>query len=153
MRAGRTVIGIWLGGLARRRPTRLAAAAAGIAVAVGLLASLGSFVAHSKATMTDRAIRAVAIDWQIQVASGADPAAVDAAAHSDGAARITGIVGYAQTSGLAATVAGPAPASCWACRTATAPRFRASSARWPAPITECCSPSRPPQTCTPPPGT
>ncbi len=57
-------------------PPRLLAAALGIAVAVALLASLGSFLAHSKATMTSRALRTVAVDWQVQVQPGGDPAAV-----------------------------------------------------------------------------
>jgi len=70
------VIGTWLGGLLRRRPARLGAAAVGVAVAVALLASLGSFLAHSKATMTDRAVRGVAVDWQVQVTPGTDPATI-----------------------------------------------------------------------------
>ena len=56
---GRVMITLWLRGLLRRRPGRLLAAAAGIAVAVALLASLGAFLAHSQATMTDRAVRGV----------------------------------------------------------------------------------------------
>ena len=47
----------WLVGLLRRRPARLYGAAAGVAIAVAMLASLGSFLAHSQATMTDRAVR------------------------------------------------------------------------------------------------
>ena len=62
---------IWVGGLLRRRPGRLLGTAAGIAVAVALLASLGAFLAHSQATMTDRAIRGVGVDWQVQVQPGA----------------------------------------------------------------------------------
>ncbi|MCW2540950.1 MAG: hypothetical protein JWN95_2675 [Frankiales bacterium] len=58
--------GTWLWGLLRRQPLRLASAALGIAGAVALLASLGSFLAHSKATMTERALRTVAVDWQVQ---------------------------------------------------------------------------------------
>ena len=69
---------LWVRGLLRRRPARLIGTAVGIAVAVALLASLGAFLAHSKATMTDRAVRGVGVDWQVQVQPGADPAAVTA---------------------------------------------------------------------------
>ncbi len=66
----------WLGGLVRRRPGRLIATATGVALAVALLASLGAFLSASKSTMTRRAIDTVAVDWQVQVQPGADPAAV-----------------------------------------------------------------------------
>jgi len=57
----------WVGGLLRRRTGRLTATALGIALAVALVAALGSFLAASKSTMTDRAVRSVAVDWQVQV--------------------------------------------------------------------------------------
>ena len=66
----------WLTALARRRAGRLAATAIGVALAVGLLASLGTFLSASKAVMTQRAIDTVAVDWQIETQPGADPAAV-----------------------------------------------------------------------------
>ena len=59
------MITLWMRGLLRRRFGRLLAAATGIAVAVALLASLGAFLSHSRATMTDRAVRGVGIDWQV----------------------------------------------------------------------------------------
>lgn len=61
------MIGVWAAGLLRRRSGRLLAAAIGVAVAVALLASLGSFLAASKASMTHRATSGVAIDWQVAV--------------------------------------------------------------------------------------
>jgi putative ABC transport system permease protein len=67
---------IWLRGLLGRRGGRLAAAATGIMFAVALLAALGSFLGASKATMTQRAIQQVAVDWQVQVATGVNPASV-----------------------------------------------------------------------------
>ncbi len=66
--------GSWFSGLVRRRSGRLAATAIGIALAVGLLASLGAFLSASKATMTQRAIETVAVDWQVEAQPGADPA-------------------------------------------------------------------------------
>lgn len=70
------MIGIWVYGLWRRRVGRLGVAATGVAIAVALLASLGAFLVSSQATMTARAVRDVSVDWQVQVQTGADPAAV-----------------------------------------------------------------------------
>ena len=66
----------WVAALVRRRGGRLAAAATGVALAVGLLASLGTFLSASKATMTRRAVDTVAVDWQIETQAGADAATV-----------------------------------------------------------------------------
>jgi putative ABC transport system permease protein len=98
-----TVNRTWLAGLLRRRGLRLVAAAAGVAVAVALLASLGAFLAASKATMTDRAVRGVTVDWQVQVQPGADPATVLAAARATPGIRASLPVEFARTSGLATT--------------------------------------------------
>jgi hypothetical protein len=71
----------WLIGLLRRRGARLGGTSAGVAIAVALLGSLGAFLASSTATMTDRALRQVAVDWQVQVQPAAQPGTVlDAAA-------------------------------------------------------------------------
>ncbi len=134
-------------------------AALGIAVAVALLASLGSFLAHSKATMTDRALRTVAVDWQVQVQPGADPAAVlrtVASGHRSPARPPSSIsptsadcrattTGSTQTTG-AATVLGIPP-------TPTGPPSPARSEPSPDPTPASSSPSRPPPTCTPHPAT
>jgi|GEM_PF-4543707 len=98
----------WLGGLLRRRTGRLAATAVGISLAVALIAALGSFLTASKATMTARAVRSVAVDWQVQVQPGADPAAV-----LDTIARAAGVkasepVSMAQSTGFTATAGGTA---------------------------------------------
>ncbi len=66
----------WLRGLIRRRSGRLAATAVGVALAVGLLASIGAFLSASKATMTSRAIATVAVDWQVEAQPGSDPTVV-----------------------------------------------------------------------------
>jgi putative ABC transport system permease protein len=70
------LIAAWLGGLLRRRLGRLLASAAGIALAVGLLASIGAFLSSSKSTMTKRAVNTVAVDWQVQAQAGSDPAQI-----------------------------------------------------------------------------
>src|SRR5439155_26884973 len=66
----------WLRGLAARRRGRLLATAAGIAIAVGVLASIGSFLSASKATMTRRSVADVSVDWQLEAHPGFDPTAV-----------------------------------------------------------------------------
>ncbi|NTY62348.1 ABC transporter permease [Mycolicibacterium sphagni] len=94
---------VWLAGLLRRRPARLVAAAAGVGVAVALLACLGSFLASAQATMTERAVRTVAVDWQVQLAPGADTGEVRHLIDSSPGVLTTAAVGFAHTSGLSAT--------------------------------------------------
>jgi putative ABC transport system permease protein len=94
------MIGYWAVGLVRHRGVRLAVVAAGIASAVALLAVLGSFLTRAQASMTDRAIRGVSVDWQV---AGDDPAALLRALHDTQGVRRAEPVGYATTSGLIAT--------------------------------------------------
>ncbi len=68
----------WLRGLVRRRSGRLSMTAVGVALAVGLLATLGSFLSASKTQMTDRTLANVSVDWQVETQPGADIAAVRA---------------------------------------------------------------------------
>nr|MDQ6936377.1 ABC transporter permease [Actinomycetota bacterium] len=96
----------WLAGLLRRQPLRLLSSAMGIAVAVALLASLGAFLAHSKATMTARAVRTVAVDWQVQVQPGTDPAAVARTVAAAPGVHASATVGFAQFNGLSAATGG-----------------------------------------------
>ena len=100
------MITLWTRGLIRRRPGRLLAAAAGIAVAVALLASLGAFLTHSSATMTQRAVRGVGVDWQVQVGAGTDPATVRAAAAAAPEATGTAVVSQGTSGALTATTGG-----------------------------------------------
>jgi len=101
------VLGLtWLRGLLTRRPGRLAAAAAGVAVAVALLASLGAFLAASKATMTRQSVADVAVDWQVEAQPGAAPADVLAGVRGFAGVERALPVGFATTTGLQATVAG-----------------------------------------------
>ena len=100
------MIGLWLTGLLRRSPARLLAAAGGIAIAVALVAGLGSFLVTSQATMTHRAAAQVAVDWQVQVAAHGDPAAVLKAVSSTPGTLTALPVGFAESPGLRATVAG-----------------------------------------------
>ncbi|MEH0661070.1 ABC transporter permease [Streptomyces stelliscabiei] len=100
------MITAWAGGLARHRIGRLLAAVAGIALAVALVAALGSFLTASKATMTERAVRSVAVDWQVEVQPGADPNAVLSLVQGTAGTRAGLPVGFARTTGFTAAVGG-----------------------------------------------
>lgn len=96
----------WARSLARHRAGRLLAAMTGIALAVALVAALGSFLTASKATMTQRAVRSVAVDWQVEVQPGADPNSVLRQVRTDPGTRAALPVGYAHTTGFTARVQG-----------------------------------------------
>ena len=97
---------IWLRGLVARRPARLVATAAGVAIAVALIASIGTFLSSTTAQMTGRAVAGVPVDWQVEVQAGADPAAVlDRVRRAPGVVRALP-VRFAPTPGLEAATAG-----------------------------------------------
>ncbi|MGW3630323.1 FtsX-like permease family protein [Streptomyces sp. NPDC005122] len=96
----------WAGGLARHRTGRLLAAVAGVALAVALIAALGSFLTASKATMTQRAVRSVAVDWQVEVQPGADPRATLSLIRHTPGIRTAVPVGFAHSSGFTARTGG-----------------------------------------------
>ncbi|MEU9154133.1 FtsX-like permease family protein [Streptomyces sp. NPDC048417] len=100
------MIAAWARGLARHRAGRLLAALTGIALAVALVAALGSFLTASKATMTQRAVRSVAVDWQVQVQPGADPNSVLSLVGRAPGTRAALPVGFAHTNGFTARVQG-----------------------------------------------
>jgi putative ABC transport system permease protein len=97
---------MWLRGLVGRRGGRLAGAAAGIAFAVALLAALGSFLGASQATMTQRAIQQVAVDWQVEAQPGASAQAVLAALQAGPPVLKALPVGYATVPGFTASQGG-----------------------------------------------
>ena len=97
---------LWLVGLVRRRPTRVLAAAGGIAIAVALVAGLGSFLVTSEATMTQRAAAQVAVDWQVQLAAHHNPAQVLRAVRATPGTVSALPVGFADSPGLRATAGG-----------------------------------------------
>ena len=100
------MIGLWLGGLFRRRAGRLLATASGIALAVALIAALGSFLAASQATMTARALRSVAVGWQVEVQPDGDPGTVLRDLQNLPGTAAVSTVHVARTSGLLATTGG-----------------------------------------------
>jgi putative ABC transport system permease protein len=98
--------GLWLRGLLARRRGRVLAAAGGLAVAVALLASLGSFLASARTTMTARAAQGVAVDWQVEVQPGADPSGVLAATRRAPGVRAALPVTLAASTGFEASTGG-----------------------------------------------
>jgi len=98
--------GTWVVGLLRRRGGRLLSVSLGIAVAVALIASLGTFLTTSQATMTARALRSVAVDWQVEVQPGADPAAVRGTVAASSGVSAALPVTFAHSTGLQATAGG-----------------------------------------------
>ena len=95
----------WTVGLLRRSPVVLVGAALSVAVAIAFVAALASFVAHSRADLTVRAAGQVPVDWQVQLTTGADPAAVDAAVRALPDVRTRSTVGIASVPALSSTTA------------------------------------------------
>ncbi len=97
---------LWLRGLLTRRSGRLLGAGAGVMVTVALLASIGVFVAVSAASMMQRAITDVPVDWQVQVTPGTDvQGAIDTLGQATAYAGVEA-VGYADAAGLSASSGG-----------------------------------------------
>ncbi len=96
----------WIRALVGRRIGRIAGTVAGVALSVALIASIGGFVASSKATMTERSIATVGVDWQVEVQAGSDAASVLSQIQASPYVVDALPVGYAATSGLSATTGG-----------------------------------------------
>ena len=94
---------LWLAALLRRRTGRVMATAVGVTLAVGLLASLGTFLAASKATMTRRAVDTVAVDWQVESRPGTDLTAFVQEVAASRHVTASEVVSYATTSGFQST--------------------------------------------------
>ncbi|MGH2412148.1 MAG: FtsX-like permease family protein, partial [Microcystaceae cyanobacterium] len=97
---------LWLKGLLSRRPGRLLGAIVGVALTVALLALIGAFTVASAASMTQRAIAAVPVDWQIQLALNANPQTVIAAVGQSTPYTALQKVGYAESAGFTANTNG-----------------------------------------------
>jgi len=90
-------------GLLRGRSASMLAVVVGIASAVALVACLGVFLAAAQASMTARAGRAIAVDWQIEVQPNISLASLMASVRSTPHVRAALPVGFAHSSGLIAT--------------------------------------------------
>jgi putative ABC transport system permease protein len=95
------MVTVWLRGVLGQRLGTLLGTAGGVVLAVGLLASLGTFLASSEATMTARAVDSVAVDWQVQSQPGADVAAVAGAVAHDPRVASSATVQFGRSTGLA----------------------------------------------------
>jgi len=69
-------IAAWLKGTLLHQFGRVMGAALGVALTVAFIASLGAFMTTSAAQLTRRAVHDVPVDWQVQIAPGADAASV-----------------------------------------------------------------------------
>ncbi|MDX6657595.1 MAG: putative transport system permease protein [Solirubrobacteraceae bacterium] len=96
----------WLRGLAAHRRGRLLATAAGVAVGVALLASIGTFLSSTSSKMTSRAIARVPVDWQVEGRPGASSTALLANVRKAQGVRVAQPVGFAPTTGLQANTGG-----------------------------------------------
>jgi putative ABC transport system permease protein len=97
---------MWLKGMLIHLPGTIIGAFIGATLTVSFLALLGSFIAINNAMMTARAIQGVPVDWQVQLASGADANAVKAEISRHIIPRIIDKVGYAQVTGFRAQTGG-----------------------------------------------
>jgi putative ABC transport system permease protein len=96
----------WLRGLVAHRRSRLLSTAAGVAVAVALLAAIGTFLAATTSKMTERAIARVPIDWQVEAQQGANPRGVLAQVKRAPGVKRALPVTFAPTTGLRASSGG-----------------------------------------------
>ncbi len=100
------MIVVWLQGLLRRVPLRIAGAIAGVALTVALVGALGAQIAANETTMTRQTAAAVSVDWQVQLNHGVDPPGVRAAIARATPVRALLPVWYADVSGFEATQQG-----------------------------------------------
>jgi len=97
---------IWIKGTLFHRFGNLVGSMIGVALTVAFVAALGIFLTVSNAQMTLRAIRDVPVDWQIQLAPGADSTALEFQIAHAVTPRILEQVAYAQVDGFTARTGG-----------------------------------------------
>src|SRR5690242_20337956 len=97
---------VWVWGMLRRRPAEVVGAVVAVALAVGFLGALGSFITVNSAHITDRSAASVAVDWQVQVTTGSDPRKVTATVTKLPHQRSRAVVAYASVPGLSAATGG-----------------------------------------------
>ena len=105
------MFGLWISGVLKRRAGAMALAYGGVAMAVCLVGLIAAFSTISAATMTDRALKQVVVDWQVEQKPGADPAVVEAAVKALPELRYVESVGYADAPSLHASTAGTVQAT------------------------------------------
>jgi len=97
---------MWLKGVVAHRLGRLVGMMLGVALTVAFMAAIGAFLITSNAQMTRRALHDVPVDWQIQLASGAEETAVKAQVTQTIAPQSLERVSYAQVDGFTARTDG-----------------------------------------------
>jgi putative ABC transport system permease protein len=97
---------IWVKGLLLRRFGRVVGAAIGVAFTTAFIGALGVFLSVSNAQMTQRAIHDVPVDWQVQLAPGADVSAVTAKVQETVKPEVLERVMYAEVDGFSAQTGG-----------------------------------------------
>src|SRR2546429_6943703 len=93
----------WIRGLLTHRRGRLLSTAAGVAVGVALIASIGTFLSATTSKMTQRAIARVPVDWQVEGQGTVSPAHLLPPVKQNPAVRKARPVGFAHTTGFTAT--------------------------------------------------
>jgi putative ABC transport system permease protein len=96
----------WLRGLIAHRRTRLLSTAAGVAVGVALLASIGTFLSSTTSQLTQRAIERVPVDWQVEASAGTKPSELLTQVERYPGVTRTATVQIASTSALEASTGG-----------------------------------------------
>ena len=76
-----------------------------------MVASIGSFLTASQATMTTRTVANVPVDWQVEAQPGANTAGVLATVRSQPGVAVTESVLFARTTGLSAAAGGSTQAT------------------------------------------
>lgn len=97
---------LWVRGLLLQSMFRIGGTAAGVTLAVALLATLGAFLEQSAISMTARAVSAVPIDWQVEVVPAADQQAIKAAIARAASVSALHEALYADTAGFQAQTGG-----------------------------------------------
>ena len=100
------MIALWLFGNFRYRSGRLLGAVTGVAITVGLVASLGAFLFSSAATMTKRTLAGVPVDWQVQLMPGTNLEGVVSAIGQAAPVAFLQPAGYADAGGFEAHTGG-----------------------------------------------
>lgn len=96
----------WLSGSLTKRSGRTLGAMLGIAFTIVIVSSIGSFISSSTASMTDRALQGLPVDWQIQLNQGTPLSSVTEALKSTTAVSKLEVVNYADVPGFRAATGG-----------------------------------------------
>ncbi|MDU1668611.1 MAG: ABC transporter permease, partial [Bradyrhizobium sp.] len=97
-----TVVATWTKGIVKARWRHLGLAAIGIVAATALTGTIGAFGVSSARSMTQRAVAAIPVDWQVAVAAGADISALIDKLPASAPIRAERSVGYADSASFLA---------------------------------------------------